>query len=147
LIESNDISIPNATIVDEEARDSISTRTVSTIDGVEELRELVITDLPDGGALTLDEIADVSIENQDDNSITSLNQEDAMSIDVMLASDSNASNVNNEFNEVLDEKLSEDEFSNLNVETLYDEGEFIDIAIDSVYTALIMGAILAMVIL
>lgn len=147
LIEANDISIPNATIIDEEAGNSISTRTVSTIDGVEELRELVITDLPDGEALTLNEIADVSIENQDSNSITRLNQEDAMSIDVMLASDANASNVNSEFNEVLNEKLEEDEFSNLNVETLYDEGEFIDIAIDSVYTALIIGAILAMVIL
>lgn len=147
LIEANDISIPNATIVDEEARDSISTRTISSIDGVDELRELVITDLPDGETLTLNEIADVSIENEDSNSITRLNQEDALSIDVMLASDANASNVNNEFNNVLDEKLDEDEFSNLNVETLYDEGEFIDIAIDSVYTALIMGAILAMVIL
>ena len=147
LIEANDISIPNATIIDEEAGNSISTRTVSTIDGVEELRELVITDLPDGEALTLNEIADVSTENQDSNSITRLNQEDAMSIDVMLASDANASNVNSEFNEVLNEKLEEDEFSNLNVETLYDEGEFIDIAIDSVYTALIIGAILAMVIL
>nr|WP_052255295.1 efflux RND transporter permease subunit [Salinicoccus sp. YB14-2] len=147
IIEANNISIPNATIVDEEAGESISTRTISSIDGVEQLRELVVTDLPDGETLSLNDIADVSIENQDDNSITRLNQEDALSIDVMLASDANASNVNKEFNEVLNEKLDEDEFSNLNVETLYDEGEFIDIAIDSVYTALILGAILAMVIL
>lgn len=147
IIEANNISIPNATIVDEEAGESISTRTISAIDGVEQLRELVITDLPDGGTLALSDIADVSIENEDDNSITRLNQEDALSIDVMLASDANASNVNKEFNEVLDEKLDEDEFSNLNVETLYDEGEFIDISINSVYTALILGAVLAMVIL
>ena len=59
----------------------------------------------------------------------------------------NASNVNSEFNEVLDEKLSEDEFSNLTVETLYDEGEYIDLAINSVYTSLISGAVLAMIIL
>lgn len=147
IIEANNISIPNATIVDEEAGESISTRTISAIDGVEQLRELVITDLPDGGTLALSDIADVSIESEDDNSITRLNQEDALSIDVMLASDANASNVNKEFNEVLDEKLDEDEFSNLNVETLYDEGEFIDISINSVYTALILGAVLAMVIL
>ena len=147
LIEANNISIPNATIVDTESRTSISTRTVSNIDGVETLRELVIADLPDGGTLTLDDVADVSIEEQDSNSITRLNQEDALSIDVMLSSDANASNVNNEFNEVLDEKLNEDEFSNLTIETLYDEGEFIDIAINSVYTSLISGAILAMIIL
>ena len=147
LIEANNISIPNATIVDTESRTSISTRTVSNIDGVETLRELVIADLPDGGTLTLDDIADVSIEEQDSNSITRLNQDNALSIDVMLASDANASNVNSEFNEVLDEKLDEDEFSNLTVETLYDEGEYIDLAINSVYISLISGAVLAMIIL
>ena len=147
LIEANNISIPNATIVDSENRTSISTRTVSNIDGVETLRELVIADLPGGETLTLDDIADVSVEEQDSNSITRLNQDNALSIDVMLASDANASNVNSEFNEVLDEKLGEDEFSNLTVETLYDEGEYIDLAINSVYTSLISGAVLAMIIL
>ncbi len=147
LIEANNISIPNATIVDAENRTSISTRTVSNIDGVETLRELVIADLPGGETLTLDDIADVSVEEQDSNSITRLNQDNALSIDVMLASDANASNVNSEFNEVLDEKLGEDEFSNLTVETLYDEGEYIDLAINSVYTSLISGAVLAMIIL
>lgn len=147
LIEANNISIPNATIVDEEERTSITTRTVSNIDSVEALRELVITDIPDGGTLTLDDIADVSVEAQDSNSITRLNQGDALSIDVMLASDANASQVNKEFNKVLEEKLSEDEFSNLTVESLYDEGEYIDLAINSVYTSLISGAILAMVVL
>src|SRR5690625_5206553 len=63
IIEANNISIPNATIVDEEAGESISTRTISSIDGVEQLRELVVTDLPDGGTLSLNDIADVSIEN------------------------------------------------------------------------------------
>ncbi|CAM4194010.1 efflux RND transporter permease subunit [Jeotgalicoccus halotolerans] len=147
LIEANNISIPNATIVDTESRTAISTRTVSNIDGIETLRELVIADLPDGETLTLDDIADVSIEEQESNSITRLNQDNALSIDVMLASDANASTVNTEFNNVLDEKLDEEEFSNLTVETLYDEGEYIDLAINSVYTSLISGAVLAMVIL
>ena len=145
--KANNISIPNATIVDTENRNSISTRTISEIDGVETLRELVIADLPGGETLTLDDVADVSVEEQDSNTITRLNQSDALSVDVMLASDANASNVNSEFNEVLDEKLSEDEFSNLTVETLYDEGEYIDLAINSVYTSLISGAVLAMIIL
>ena len=147
LIEANNISIPNATITDSENKESITTRTVSSIDGVEALQELVIADVPNAGPLTLDDVADISIENQDSNSITRLNQENAMSIDVMLASDANASQVNAEFQEVLDEKLAEDEFSNLNVETLYDEGEYIDLAINSVMTSLISGAILAMIIL
>ncbi|WP_411842314.1 efflux RND transporter permease subunit [Salinicoccus sp. HZC-1] len=148
IIEANNISIPNATVTDTEDRTSISTRTVSEIGGVEELQELVLAELPDdGGTVTLDDVAEVSIEEQSSNTLTRMNQEDALSIDVMLASDANASNVNKEFNAVLDEKLGEEEFSNLTVETLYDEGEYIDIAINSVYTSLISGALLAMVVL
>ncbi|WP_156823608.1 efflux RND transporter permease subunit [Salinicoccus albus] len=148
IIEANNISIPNATIEDTEDRTSISTRTVSEIDGVEELQELVLADLPDdAGTVTLNDVADVSLAEQESNSITRLNQDDAMQIDMSLASDANASNVNNEFNEILDEKLQEDEYDNLTVETLYDEGEYIDLSINSVLTALISGAILAMVII
>src|SRR5699024_5539220 len=39
IIEANNISIPNATVTDTEDRTSISTRTVSEVDGVESLRE------------------------------------------------------------------------------------------------------------
>lgn len=59
--------------------------------------------------MTPDDVADVSIE-EDSNTMTRMNQEDALSIDVMLSSDANASNVNSEFNSVLDENLEEDEF-------------------------------------
>lgn len=147
IIEANNVTIPNTTIIDEEEGQAISTRTVSNIDGVEELEALVITDLPDGESLAVSDVADVSIGEEDNNIITRLNQEDALSVDVMLSSDANASSVNNEFNDILDEKLAEDEFSNLRVETLYDEGEFIDIAINSVFTSLILGAVLAMAVL
>ena len=148
IIEANNISIPNATIVDEEEKESITTRTVSEIDGVESLEELVLADLPEGaGTLTLDDVADVAITEQDDAVITRLNQEDAMQIEMSLASDANASTVNGEFQSVLDEQLDKEEFEDLNVETLYDEGEYIDLAINSVYLSLISGAILAMVVL
>src|SRR5699024_8357432 len=114
----------------------------------EELEELVLADVPDdAGTVTLNDVADVSLAEQESSSITRLNQDDAMQIDMMLASDANASNVNNEFNEILDEKLQEEEYDNLTVETLYDEGEYIDLSINSVLTALISGAILAMVII
>ncbi|MFC3420177.1 efflux RND transporter permease subunit [Salinicoccus hispanicus] len=148
IIEANNISIPNATIVDEEAGEAITTRTVSNIDGVEALESLVLADLPEGaGTITLDDIADVSVSEVDNNVITRLNQDDAMQIEMSLSSDANASTVNSEFRSVLDEELAKDEFENLTVETLYDEGEYIDIAINSVYLSLISGAILAMVVL
>ncbi|MCG1010077.1 efflux RND transporter permease subunit [Salinicoccus sp. ID82-1] len=148
IIEANNISIPNATIVDEEAGESITTRTVSSIDGVESLQQLTLLDLPEnGGTVTLDDVADVAITEVENDVITRLNQEDAMQIDMSLSSDANASTVNAEFRSVLEEQLAMEEFENLTVETLYDEGEYIDVAINSVYLSLISGAILAMVVL
>ncbi|MCG7331741.1 efflux RND transporter permease subunit [Salinicoccus roseus] len=148
IIEANNISIPNATIVDEEAQEAITTRTVSSIDGVEELQNLVLIDLPeDAGTIALDDVADVEIQEQDNDVLTRLNQDDAMQIEMSLSSDANASTVNGEFRSVLEEQLDKEEFENLTVEVLYDEGEYIDIAINSVYLSLISGAILAMVVL
>lgn len=148
IIEANNISIPNATIVDEEAQEAITTRTVSSIDGVEELQNLVLIDLPeDAGTISLDDVADVEIQEQDNDVLTRLNQDDAMQIEMSLSSDANASTVNGEFRSVLEEQLDKEEFENLTVEVLYDEGEYIDIAINSVYLSLISGAILAMVVL
>lgn len=134
IIEANNISIPNATIVDEEAQEAITTRTVSSIDGVEELQNLVLIDLPeDAGTISLDDVADVEIQEQDNDVLTRLNQDDAMQIEMSLSSDANASTVNGEFRSVLEEQLDKEEFENLTVEVLYDEGEYIDIAINSVY--------------
>src|SRR5699024_9957833 len=91
IIEANNISIPNATVTDTEDRTSISTRTVSEVDGVESLRELVLAELPDdAGTVTLDDVAEVSIEEQSSDTLTRMDQEDALSIDVMLSSDANA---------------------------------------------------------
>lgn len=148
IIEANNISIPNGTIVDEEAGESITTRTISNIDGVESLEQLVLLDLPEnGGTVTLDDVADVAIAEVDNDVITRLNQDEAMQVEMSLSSDANASTVNSEFRSVLEEQLSTDEFENLTAEILYDEGEYIDVAINSVYLSLISGAILAMVVL
>src|SRR5699024_6608603 len=51
------------------------------------------------------------------------------------------------FNEELDRLLDKEEYEDLSVITFYDEGEFVQLSIDSVSSALILGAIFAMIVL
>lgn len=148
MIEANNFSMPINTIEDTEEGYTISTRTMNEMDGIEELRELVLFELPeDGGEVTLNDVADVSQTEDDGGVITRFNQEDAVQMEMMLADGANASAVNQEFNEQLDQLLESDDYEQLSVSSLYDEGEYIDIAINSIFISLITGAVFAMLIL
>ncbi|CEI82748.1 Swarming motility protein SwrC [Oceanobacillus oncorhynchi] len=146
MIEANNISMPINTIEDTEQGYNISTRTMNELDGLDELRELVLLDMPDE-EVTLNDVADISISEDNGGVITRFNEEDAVQLEMMLADGANASSVNAEFNEELDALLDDEEYEQLSVSTLYDEGEYIDMAIDSIYVSLISGAVLAMFVL
>lgn len=148
IIEANNFSMPINTIEDTEEGYNISTRTLNQLDGIEELRELVLFDLPeDAGTVTLDDVAEVNATEDNGGVITHFNQDDAIQLEMMLADGANASSVNQAFNEELNTLLESDDYEQLSVDSLYDEGEYIDIAINSIYLSLITGAILAMIIL
>jgi HAE1 family hydrophobic/amphiphilic exporter-1 len=148
MIEANNFSMPINTIEDTEEGYNISTRTMNQIEDLDELRELVLFDLPeDGGSVTLDDVADISETEDNGGIITHFNQENAVQLEMMLADGANASAVNKEFNDELNSLLDDEDYEQLSVDTLYDEGEYIDIAINSIYISLISGAILAMFVL
>ena len=151
IIESKNLSVPAGTIVDEEAGYSITTRTTSSIDSLDELREIVLFEIPgeDGEVttVTLDDVADVSMNSESDDIITRLNQSDAIQLDMMLEDGANAATVTGEFRTELDELLDSGDYDYFEYAVLYDEGEYINDSIDSVYIALITGAGLAMLVL
>lgn len=151
IIESQNLSVPAGTIVDEEAGYSITTRTTSSIDSLDELREIVLFEIPDDAgditAVTLDDVADISMNSESDDIITRLNQSDALQLDMMLEDGANAAAVTGEFRSELDELLDSEAYDYFEYAVLYDEGEYINDSIDSVYVALITGAGLAMLVL
>ncbi len=56
----------------------------------------------------------------------------------MQESDADTTQVSTDFNEELESLLDEDEYSNLEAITLYDEGEYVQDSINSVITALLV---------
>src|SRR5699024_5465404 len=71
----------------------------------------------------------------------------ALQLTAMKESDANSAEVSELFNEKLDSLLDQDEYEDLSVISLYDEGEYIQEAVDSVSSALILGGVCAMVVL
>lgn len=151
IIESKNLSVPAGTIVDEEAGYSITTRTTSSIDSIEELRDIVLLEIPDEEGnvttVTLDDVADINMNIESDDIITRLNQVDALQLDMMIEDGANAATVTGEFRSELDELLDTEAYDYFDYAVLYDEGEYINDSIDSVYVALITGAGLAMLVL
>src|SRR5699024_12220459 len=75
------------------------------------------------------------------------NQEPALQLTAMKESDANSAEVSELFNEKLDSLLDQDEYEDLSVISLYDEGEYIQEAVDSVSSSLILGGVFEMVVL
>lgn len=151
IISSKNLSVPAGTIVDEEEGYTITTRTTADIESIEELREIVLFEMPDEEGdvttVTLDDVAEVTFNSESDEIITRLNQVDALQLDMMLEDGANAALVNSEFRSELDELLDDERYNHFDYAVLYDEGQYITDSIDSVYVALISGAGLAMLVL
>lgn len=147
-IQANDIVVPGGIITDEEEEESISTRLVSELNTQEEIEELVVSQDPEtGDEVLISDVAEMSLETEQENVITRINQERSIQLDVMLTSEADTTQASNDFNEELEELLEEDQYSDLEAFILYDEGNVINQAINSVVVALISGGILAMVVL
>src|SRR5699024_1187912 len=140
LIQSNETAVPGGTVETDDK--SLSTRVLTTIDGEDGLKDLEIDD-----DLTLSDVADVKLGTKKQTAITRANQSPALQLTAMKESDANSADVSDRFNDKLDDLLDKEEYEDLSVTSLFDEGEFINQSIDSVTTALILGAVFAMVVL
>ena len=140
LIQSHETALPGGTVETDDH--TLATRVLNTIDGKDGLNDLKITN-----DLKLSDIAEVKLNTGKQTAITRANQEPALQLTAMKESDANSAEVSELFNEKLDSLLDQDEYEDLSVISLYDEGEYIQEAVDSVSSALILGGLFAMVVL
>ncbi|WP_347861018.1 efflux RND transporter permease subunit [Salimicrobium sp. PL1-032A] len=145
-IQSQQATVPGGVIVNEEEQETISTRVLSELASAEELRELTVGQ-NDSGSVSLQDVADVSLNPEDQDIITRVDEKPAIQFEVTQESGANTAAVSSEVNDELDALLEDEEYSSLEVVSLYDEGEFVQASINSVITALISGGILAMLVL
>lgn len=143
IIRSNDISMPGDTILTDGKE--LTTRIISTIDTLDTLKNLTVTIDPlTGLKVKLHEIGEVNLQEEDDRTITRTNGEPSVLLSVLQQSDANTAVVSKEFKKELDELLTRDKYKEIQSEIMFDQGDFIKIAIGNISNSLIIGGIFAM---
>ena len=147
VIQTNNISLPGNPIETSEDK-SLTTRIISTLTSVEDIKNLVVTVNPlDGTTVTIADVANVVLTKQEQFSETRANDEPAVLLSVFQESSANTANVSTAFQKSLDEQLKKEAFQGVNANILFDQGDYVKVAIKNIGTTLITGGLLAMLIL
>ncbi|WP_206045625.1 efflux RND transporter permease subunit [Hornefia butyriciproducens] len=107
--------------------------------------DMVLTSIDGVGDITVDSVADVKIEDNGSETYARVNGRDAAVLAVYKASAAGTSAVSDNVNAAFDQMQKEQK--GLEVTTLMDQGEYINVIISSVFSNLIWGAILAFLVL
>ncbi|MDI2589625.1 efflux RND transporter permease subunit [Psychrobacillus sp. NEAU-3TGS] len=147
LIQANNISLPGNPIETADKK-YLTTRIVSTLTTVEDIKNLVITVNPlDGKKITIADVATVELAEQEQNSDTRANDEPAVLLSVFQESGANTASVSKAFQQALDEQLAKEAYKDIKANILFDQGDYVKAAIDNIGTSLLSGAVLAMLVL
>ncbi|HSH35670.1 efflux RND transporter permease subunit, partial [Schnuerera sp.] len=122
----------------------LTIRTVGEFQALDEIENLLIP-LPTGGVVHLNDIANVEMKNKDLTTLAKTNGQRAMNISIQKQSGTNTVQVANRVSKEL-ERIKE-ENKGLDIQVLFDQSEYIEMAIDTVANSAILGAVLAVIIL
>ena len=116
----------------------------NSINSIEELKALPIisNQLME---VTIDDVADVSLINNEDNTYSKVNGEDAVIISLQKQNNYATSDVVKNVNKRLDSLKNE--YKDMQISILFDQSKYIDMTINAVLKNLIYGAILAIIVL
>ncbi|WP_034262395.1 efflux RND transporter permease subunit [Bacillus sp. J33] len=146
VIQGNNISMPGDPVLTEGKE--LTTRIISSIDSLETLKELTVTVNPaNGEKVSLQDISNVQLTNQDDRTITRTNQSPSVLLSVLQQSDANTAEVSKEFINKLDDLLEKEQYEDIESEILFDQGDYINLAIGNISNSLLLGGVFAMIVL
>ncbi|MBT2637393.1 efflux RND transporter permease subunit [Bacillus sp. ISL-39] len=146
LIRANDVSMPGDTILTDGKE--LTTRIISNLDSLDTLKNLTVFNNPvTKQKIKLEDVGKVELKKQDDNTITRTNQSPSVLLSVLQQSDANTAEVSEAFLKELETLLERDKYSGIESEVLFDQGDYIKMAIGNISNSLIVGGLLAMAVL
>jgi hydrophobic/amphiphilic exporter-1 (mainly G- bacteria), HAE1 family len=146
MIRANDVSMPGDTILTDGKE--LTTRIISTLDSVDTLKNLTVFTNPlTKQKVTLKDVGKVELRKQDDRTITRTNQSPSVLLSVLQQSDANTAEVSKAFLDELETLLKRDKYAGIKSEVLFDQGDYIKMAIGNISNSLIVGGLLAMAVL
>ncbi|ADU29003.1 efflux RND transporter permease subunit [Evansella cellulosilytica] len=146
MIQAHNVTTPGGMVQSGDLE--YTTRVLFELTTLEDIENIVLTvDMATGDEVALSDVATVEIAPENIGAITRTNQDPAIMMSVQQESEANLVQVSTAFNERLDELLDENKYSDLEIAVLFDQGEYVQEAISSVSTALILGGLFAILVL
>lgn len=142
ILRAENLNLPGGEV--KKGKQELTIRTMGEFQTLEEIQSLPIN-LPSGGIVYLSDIADVNMNYKDVDAIVKTNGKNSINISIQKQSGTNTVKVADRINKEL-EKIK-DEFSDIEINVVMDQSEFIKLSIDNVVKNAIVGAFLAIFIL
>lgn len=144
LISSQNLEMP-AGYVDDENDNQWMVKVGESFTSVDELKDLVLTHIDGVGDITVNDVADVVTLSNEGDTYANLNGKDGLVLSVSKISTANTGDVSKAVNAQLD-KLEQDN-SGLDCIMIMDQGDYIDLYINTILSTLLLGAVLAVIVL
>lgn len=146
VIQSNNVSMPGETVLTDGKE--LTTRIISSLQSADEIKKLAVTVDPlTGDKIRIGDVADVKLQREEEGTITRTNELPSVLLSVLQESDANTANVSRDFQKQLKTLLKKDRYKDIESDILFDQGDYIRIAISNIASSLIIGGALAMLVL
>ncbi len=144
LIYAQNFAMP-AGYLDDAEDNSWLLKVGSNYESVDELSNIVLTNIEDIGDVRLCDVADITVIDNADDSYSRLNGQSAVVLSVFKSSTAGTNEVSKNIAAAISEL--EEQYPGLSVLTLMDQGDYITLIINGVLQSMIVGAALAILIL
>ena len=144
LIYAQNFAMP-AGYLDDAEDNSWLLKVGSNYESVDDLSNIVLTNIEDIGDVRLCDVADITVIDNADDSYARLNGQSAVVLSVFKSSTSGTNEVSKNIAAAISEL--EEQYPGLSVLTLMDQGDYITMIINGVLQSMIVGAALAILIL
>lgn len=146
VIQASHVSMPGESIETDDKQ--LTTRVVSMLTSVDDIKEIPIMTNPiTGKKVKVRDVGKVSLTEAKASTITRANEEPAVLMSVLQESGANTAEVSKEFKKSLDDLLETDAFKNVKADILFDQGDYIQLAVGNIGQSLILGGLFAMIVL
>lgn len=147
MIQASNVSMPGEPIETDEGM-QLTTRIISAITTPDDLKNIVVTTNPvTGKQITVGDVGDVAIIDSNTATETRANDKPAVLMSVLQESGANTATVSTEFKKALENLLEQERFKNIEADVLFDQGDYVKLAIGNIGQSLLLGGAFAMLVL
>lgn len=144
LITAQNFSMP-AGYIDDEDDNQWMLKIGDNISSMEELENLVLTNIDGIGDITLSDVATITVIDNAGESYTKVNGDNAVVLAIYKNSTASTSDVSKTCDTAADEMKNQ--YEGLNISPLMDQGDYIEIFIKNILSSILIGALLAIIVL